>query len=202
MIAARGGEKTSRTVQPSGPEPPQVRHHAVGRYGAELEAGARRQLSEVVGVDEAAGLVGGFAGLVEVASLGHRRTYARALAQGNSTAACIRPGATDRPPNVEIALVAEDAAYRIAVDAGCEQLAARPTSQRASASAMCATRRDAGRARDAAVDKPARVATELPLSRWSSARPRARWLSQRTRCESPPGSRLALTFDARAVAAE
>jgi len=41
---------------------------------------------------------------------------------------------------VEIALVAEDAAYRIAVDAGCEQLAARPTSRRASASAMCATR--------------------------------------------------------------
>jgi lactoylglutathione lyase len=60
-------------------------------------------------------------------------TYA--LARGNFDGG-VRPAGSDGPPpNVEIALVAEDvdAAYRIAVDAGCEPLAApadKPQGQR------------------------------------------------------------------------
>jgi hypothetical protein len=96
----------------------------------------------------------------------------------------VHPAGSDGPPpNADIALVAEDAAYRIAVDAGCEPLASPTDKPKGQRVAMCATL-SAGRALHAAVDKPARVATELPLSRWSSVRPRARSLSQRTTSSS------------------
>jgi lactoylglutathione lyase len=60
-------------------------------------------------------------------------TYA--LARGNFDGGVQPAGSAGPPPNVEIALVAEDvdAAYRIAVDAGCEPLAApadKPQGQR------------------------------------------------------------------------
>jgi lactoylglutathione lyase len=60
-------------------------------------------------------------------------TYA--LARGNFDGGVDPAGSGGPPPNVEIALVAEDvdAAYRIAVDAGCEPLAApsdKPQGQR------------------------------------------------------------------------
>jgi lactoylglutathione lyase len=50
-------------------------------------------------------------------------TYA--LARGNFDGGVHRAGNDGPPPNVEIVLVAEDvdAAYRVAVDAGCEPLA-------------------------------------------------------------------------------
>jgi uncharacterized glyoxalase superfamily protein PhnB len=60
-------------------------------------------------------------------------TYA--LARGNFDGGVRPAGGDGPPPNVEIALVAEDvdAAYRIAVDAGCEPLGAptdKPQGQR------------------------------------------------------------------------
>jgi lactoylglutathione lyase len=60
-------------------------------------------------------------------------TYA--LARGNFDGGVRLAGNDGPPPNVEVALVAEDvdAAYRIAVDAGCEPLAApvdKPQGQR------------------------------------------------------------------------
>ena len=75
--------------------------------------------------DEAAGLVGGFAGLVEVASLGHPRTLRSGPCPGQFDGGVHPAGSDGPPPNVEIALVAEDvdAADRIAVDAGGEQFA-------------------------------------------------------------------------------
>ena len=92
-------------------------------------------------------------------------TYA--LARGNFDGG-VRPAGSDGPPpSVEIALVAEDvdAAYKIAVDAGCEPLAApadKPQGQRVG---YLRPVRDAGRARHATVDEPARVASEQPLPR-------------------------------------
>src|SRR5918996_1133599 len=58
-----------------------------------------------------------------------------ALGRGNFDGGVREAGSDGPPPNVEIALVAEDvdAAYRIAVDAGCEPLAApadKPQGQR------------------------------------------------------------------------
>jgi lactoylglutathione lyase len=60
-------------------------------------------------------------------------TYA--LARGNFDGGVRRAAGDGPPPNVEIALVAEDVdtAYRVAVDAGCEALAApadKPQGQR------------------------------------------------------------------------
>jgi lactoylglutathione lyase len=57
------------------------------------------------------------------------------LARGNFDGGVHRAGNDGPPPNVEIVLVAEDvdAAYRVAVDAGCEPLAApvdKPQGQR------------------------------------------------------------------------
>src|SRR5512133_507527 len=92
-------------------------------------------------------------------------TYA--LSRANFDGGVHPAGSDGPPPHVEIALVAEDvdAAYRIAVDAGCEPLAAptdKPQGQRV------------GHVRDpfgmlvalaTPLYKPARVATELPLSR-------------------------------------
>ena len=80
-------------------------------------------------------------------------TYA--LARGNFDGG-VRPAGSDGPPpNVEIALVAEDvdAAYRIAVGAGCEPLAA-PADKAAGAARRLRARpvRDAGRARHAALN--------------------------------------------------